>query len=77
MKWFYLHVSLEGYIIISAQSRILRSNAKRLTILCMKSFNLGIFTFHIYELGDFNFCVSQMCLSSLLVAVLQAEGHDI
>lgn len=79
MQKFYLHISLEGYIIISSQSRILRLNAKDLTILCMKSFNLAIFTFHIYELGGFNFCVSQTCISSLLVAetqVLQEDGHD-
>lgn len=35
--------------------------------------------FHIYKLEVFNFCISQMCMSGLLVAeapVLQAEGHD-
>lgn len=79
MQWFYLHVSLGGYIIIPSQSKILRLNAKGLTIPCMKNFNLAIFMFHIYELGFFNFCISQTCISGLLVAeapVLQAEGHD-
>lgn len=79
VQWFYFHVSLERYIIIFSQSRILRLNAKGLTVLCMENFNLAIFTFCIYELGGRNFCISQMYISSLLVAeaqVLQAKGHD-
>lgn len=79
VQQFYLHVSLGGYIIIPSQSKILRLNVKGLTISCMKNFNLAIFMFHIYKLEGFNFCISQMCMSGLLVAeapVLQAEGHD-